>query len=477
MVFVAPAAGVALYAVTVVVTLVGPAWWRARRVSDPDLSLRVAATDRLAAPIGRFVAAVATRPVVVVAVALVATAGATVLALQVPTRFDVEDYFSADSDFVVGLDLLDEHVGSRQGEPTQVYAQADLTDPAVLARLRRAVADVRALDSDVLARDGDGVLVAAGAVDVVAATMTSPAAVAAVTDRTGVTPVDADGDGVPDTRHQVVAVLEAALADGVVGADGTPALAPETVATSVDLDGTSSATVFALGLTNSRSQVSIGRARDELTPVIDELRVDLPGATVELTGSSLVRDASLQATSRALAVSLPVAVALCALIAAAFVRSVRFALVSILPILMTVTWLYAFMEVIGAALNIVTATIAAVSIGIGIDFAIHFIARYREELDHGVGARVAVRAAAEGTGTALLASALSSAVGFGILALAPMPLFATYGLLTAVMIVLALVATLVMLPSVLVLVTPARSEREGPGAEEGATRPIVAPVG
>ena len=111
------------------------------------------------------------------------------------------------------------------------------------------------------------------------------------------------------------------------------------------------------------------------------------------------------------------------------------------------------MFAVGFAINLVTATIAAVSVGIGIDFAIHFIVRYREELARHGGRETAVRVASEGTGLALLASAISSAMGFGILAFAPMPLFAAYGLLTAVMIVMALVATLAVLPSLLVLIT------------------------
>ena len=95
---------------------------------------------------------------------------------------------------------------------------------------------------------------------------------------------------------------------------------------------------------------------------------------------------------------------------------------------MVVAWLYGFMFLAGFAINLVTATIAAVSIGIGIDFAIHFIARYREDLErHGVRDK-AVQIAGEGTGLALVASAISSSIGFGILALAPMPLFAAYGL-------------------------------------------------
>jgi predicted RND superfamily exporter protein len=120
---------------------------------------------------------------------------------------------------------------------------------------------------------------------------------------------------------------------------------------------------------------------------------------------------------------------------------------------MTVAWLYAFMYVFGFAINLVTATIGAVSIGIGIDYAIHYTVRFREELAGASDRLDAVRRAGEGTGLALVASALSSVVGFLILALAPMPLFASYGLLTAVMIALALTATLLVLPSLLVAAT------------------------
>ena len=99
------------------------------------------------------------------------------------------------------------------------------------------------------------------------------------------------------------------------------------------------------------------------------------------------------------------------------------------------------------------ASDAAVSIGIGIDFAIHFIARYREELIWRRKWQTALRVTGRGTGQALVASAAGSSVGFPILAFAPMPLFDPYGLLSALMIVFALVATLAVLPSVLMVIT------------------------
>ena len=143
-------------------------------------------------------------------------------------------------------------------------------------------------------------------------------------------------------------------------------------------------------------------------------------------------------------------------------RSIRYGLVSIVPIIMTVALLYAFMELAAYSINIATATIGAVSIGIGIDFAIHYAMRYREELHLSGRRHTAVRRAEEGTGVALLSSAVSSAVGFFILSFAPMPMFAVYGLLTAVMITMAAIVTLLVLPSLLVAIT----EDESPNASE-----------
>ena len=117
---------------------------------------------------------------------------------------------------------------------------------------------------------------------------------------------------------------------------------------------------------------------------------------------------------------------------------------TIIPIGLVVAWLYGLMYVAGFSLNYVTATMGAISVGVGIDYSIHMTERFREEL----------RRAARGTGVALVASAASSVVGFGILGFAPMPLFASYGQLTAIMIFLALAASLVVLPSLLLLVTP-----------------------
>ena len=456
LVFLLPVAGVVLTVVTILSTVAVPVLVRRRRdANEPavgDLPLDHA-ESAMAGRIGRAIAAPTRRPVTVVALAAVVTGLAVVPATRVPAEFDVEDYFSSDTDFVVSLDQLDEHVGERGGEPALVYVEGDLTDPAALAAISARLAEVRALDTPSLARDETGVMIDGGVFEVFESTWASPVMVGIVAEATGVELTDADGDGIPDSRAQVTALLAVATEIGVpLGAERV-LLTPDDVNTAVRLDVEPAATVFELGLVDSRAQESVAAAKADLEPIAEALAADLDGTFVQVTGSPFVREASLDATNRALQISLPVAMMACLVIATVFLRSIRFGLASIIPIVMVVAWLYAFMYISGFAINLVTATIAAVSIGIGIDFAIHFIVRYREELARTGGRHLAVRAAGEGTGLALVASAISSAVGFAILALAPMPLFAAYGLLTALMIVMALIATLAVLPSVLVLIS------------------------
>ncbi len=479
LVFILPWLGAVLGFVTAIAVLAVPfAVQRRKSAGERVGDQAVAGSEtRLARPIGSMVTALATRPRIVLPVAAALTAVAAVFAIQVPARFDVEDFFSSDTDFVVGLDQLDAHVGDRGGEPALLYVEGDLAEPDALAAVQARVDEIRALESDFLARDADGVEVDGGILAVFEAAWESAPMAAIVAQQTGVALTDVDGDGIPDSRRQVEALLAVAAEIGVPFDQTRLILTPDDVTTQVVLDGDASRTVFEMGVVDSRSQESINATKAQLEPIADSLAEDLGGTFVQVTGSAFVREASLDATNRALQISLPVALLLCLLVGSVFLRSVRYGLAAIVPILMVVAWLYAFMYATGFAINLVTATIAAVSIGIGIDFAIHFISRYRDELDlHGVR-QTAVRIAGEGTGLALVASAISSAVGFGILAFAPMPLFAAYGLLTALMIVMALVATLAVLPSILVAITcdaPAASAMTEPDAHQDRSVDVTA---
>lgn len=390
------------------------------------------------AAIARLVTTVAARRWVALSAAALLSIAATVLAVQVPVEFDAADFFAADTDFVIGLDKVDEHVGDQGGEPATILVEADLADPDVIARLEAFVAEVEALDTDLLARDG------AGKVQI------DPGVIALVDPGNGIGPATG--------RDALATRFEQARTAGLIAADGTPvitAVNAQRMVSEVDADGLR-ATTLEVGLVGSRSQERVAAARDLLDPYVDELSADLSerdtSAHATLTGTPIERHASLEAVSTALRTSLPLALLACFACAALALRSVRYAIVATLPIVLVVTWLYAFMYVAGFAINLVTATIGAISIGVGIDFAIHLTMRFRQELAAHEARVDALRSAAQGTGTAMVGSAATSIVGFAILAFAPMPMFAAFGLLTAVMIAMALAAALLVLPSLLLVV-------------------------
>jgi predicted RND superfamily exporter protein len=465
MVYIEPAIGVVALAIYVLAAITAPALLAKRR--PVDTTPLPGGVGRVGRRLGSVVAAIAARRRLVLPLAFGVTAAAAFLAIQVPTEFDVKDFFAEDTDFVVALDKVDQHIGDRGGEPATIYVNADLSDPETVDRLRAFRADLQALEADSLARDENGGTRVLGSVlDVIEDAVSARFTTRAIEATSGAPLTDNDRNGIPDQAAQLAAIYAFTSRAGIT-ADGERFIqTPNDVNQNLwqDDDGERYATTFTIQLRDTRRQESVVAAREALEPLVTELRTDLGSsdaeAVVELTGGPIVRQESLEAISRALQISLPIAVVLCFVIAAAFMRSIRYGLVSIVPILMTVSLLYAFMELAGYSINVVTATIGAVSIGIGIDFAIHYAMRYREELGLAGNRHTAVRRAGEGTGVALLSSAASSAVGFFILSFAPMPMFAVYGLLTAVMITMAATATLLVLPSLLVTVTKDRAPQD-----------------
>ena len=398
---------------------------------------------------------------VVLPTIIVITGLASVLALRVPTEFEPSDFLSPNTDFVIGLEKFEMHGGDTSGEPAIVYVETDLTSLASLTALDAFKTAAQGVGSQGLARDSTGhTRVNTGVLGIIDDVMRSATARDLILKNTGIRLTDTDFNGWPDTPEQLSALYKVTQRFGVP-ADSRQHLgrSPEEIQGSISLTGSEPlhATQLGFQVLGSSAQTNIAQVRADIEPLVEKLQIELKKTNVMsravLTGSPIVRQSSLDAISRALRISVPIAATLLLIVATVAMRSLPYGLVTIIPIGLVVIWLYAFMYVFGFAINIVTATIGAISIGIGVDFATHFTMRFREELRrHGLR-HTALRVSGAGTGGALLASAGSSVVGFVILAFAPMPLFAAYGLLTAIMIGMALASSLVVLPSLLMLAT------------------------
>ena len=469
MVFIKPWLGAALLGLYGVLAVFAPALLLPRSAGSPSRIPMATETLRPKGKIlwlGQLVSRVARFKILVLSITAAVTVGAVLLALRVDAHFDVKDFFSPRSDFVVGLGKFDEHVGKSSGEPALVYIEGPLHQPAAVSALREFRTKLEAIDTDALASRQDGSLtLRPGLLKMLDGL--GPEEFAAIEKEGGPSLSDANADGIPDTPEQILKFYQYARAKGLSRYGSHEAMTADSVRTQlwVSQDGQRVGTNFMLRIPGSRSNENVAAARSAVEPLAAALQQELRQLDISsmavFTGQPVARQASLEAIQKAFRHSLVIAVIICLLLAAFFMRSLRYGLISIVPILLVVSWLYAFMYLAGYSINVVTATIGAISIGVGIDFAVHLTMRYREELARGICRDEALYEAGAGTGGAILGAGLTSIVGFSILAFAPMPMFASYGLLTAVMIAMAVTASLLVLPSLLVLGNRAEYRENG----------------
>ena len=399
------------------------------------------------------VSLVTSRVWISILVVVFVTSSMVYFATQLEPSFDVKDFFDSDSEFVEGLDKLDEHVRNSGGEPGIAYVSGDLTDPNALSAISDFVERLRTVDYVAQSPSGE-VTFGLNAITLLNTTLDNEIAKSTIYRSKNVLLTDLDSDGIPDTRDQIIAVYEYAHLFGIPGDEGKLALSTDQVGGSIYYTGAGSdLTTISFQIPGTRDQSVVTAAGKSLRPIIAELANQESINKTGLTGSPFTREKQLTESTKTLYTSLPIAIIAATILLVVAMRSLRYAIVTVVPIGLVVAWLYGIMYLAGFALNYVTAMIGAISIGVGIDYSIHMTQRFREELDRCEGQLEAIQRAAAGTGVALVASAASSIVGFAIMGFAPMPIFASYGQLTAVMIFFALLASLIVLPCLLVIVS------------------------
>ncbi|MEN8042177.1 MAG: efflux RND transporter permease subunit, partial [Actinomycetota bacterium] len=407
---------------------------------------------------GRTVHYLAKRRAITIPVVVLLAAIGLGQASTVQSGFEIEDFLSTDTDFVQSIERVSAHFPSNGEGSSLIFIEGDLTDPDNLVAIESAVSRIDASSAE-FGRNAEGeLIVQPHAADFVRMTMASPAV--AEIEVSGPSLADVDGDGLPDSKAAISAIYQHISVNGVLTPDGDVAVTAEELPWMFVDRGNDQATAINIQVGSFTDADIILPVEEALTDVAAQLKAETDGLTARVTGDVLAQYHGMNAFTKSMVVSLPLALILALVIASLLLRSRRYAFVSVLPIGLVVIGIYAFMATFGYTVNVVTATIAAIAVGVGIDFSTHFTARFREELDGEGSALDAVHRAGTGTGGALVLSALTSVLGFLVMALAPTPIFSTFGVLTAVMIALSLVVALLVLPSLLVLVTPSKAEDE-----------------
>ena len=196
----------------------------------------------------------------------------------------------------------------------------------------------------------------------------------------------------------------------------------------------------------------------ELSANLADIADDSDGDfTAQLSGRSLilaqvtadVADSAVISTGTVAAVILLMLVGINTVRQKDVVRGAARGFVTWIPLMVVVVWVYGIMGLTGYQLNSQTVTIGALTLGLGVDYAVHLTTRLEEEVEHAPSADPVVWStkSVATTGRAMFGAALTTAGGFSVLnfsSLVPLQLF---GQVFVVAIILALVSSLFVLPA------------------------------
>ena len=135
-------------------------------------------------------------------------------------------------------------------------------------------------------------------------------------------------------------------------------------------------------------------------------------------------------------------------------RSLKIAVLAIIPNILSAVMVLGLMGLLGIPLDIMTITIAAITIGIAVDDTIHYVHRFQEEYWKDKNYWYAIMRCHNSIGRAMYYTSVIITVGFSILALSNFIPTIYFGLLTGAAMITALIANLTLLPLLIAIVRP-----------------------
>jgi predicted RND superfamily exporter protein len=179
------------------------------------------------------------------------------------------------------------------------------------------------------------------------------------------------------------------------------------------------------------------------------------GLYAQATGDTIVTEViitdmgSSQTTS--LLTTLIASLIILTIVMYAFSRSFVLGAISMLPIVFCVIWMWGIMFIFGIPLNVMTLTIAALTVGMGVTYGIHMTHRFVEEFQRNGDIDNAVNKAVGRTGVSLFGAAITTIIGFGIIGFSILPPIQQFGVITALAIGLSFIGAVFVLPAILVI--------------------------
>jgi len=213
-----------------------------------------------------------------------------------------------------------------------------------------------------------------------------------------------------------------------------------------------------IGFYPRANQQELGRF---VSAVQNYLETELPeGMAGEMVGSTRVSHRMTTQLVKSQMLSLATSVVVAAAIVAILMGSVVAGLVAVVPLVFAILINFGMMGFAGMTLNVATAMISSITIGIGIDYAIHFISRYRAEAQRSHDAGTVIAATTTTSGRAILFNAAAVVAGFLVLLFSVFSAFKSFGGLVSLAMVVSSLSAMTVIPALFAFKEPRFLRRE-----------------
>ena len=130
-------------------------------------------------------------------------------------------------------------------------------------------------------------------------------------------------------------------------------------------------------------------------------------------------------------------------------RSIKLSIIAIVPNIITSTFILGLIGLIGIPLDIMTITIAAITIGIAVDNTIHYIYIIKNNQKNNKSTIESIKDAHLNVGNAVLTTSITISFGFSILCVSNFIPTILFGAFTALAMIIAMIGVLITLPAIL----------------------------
>ena len=135
-------------------------------------------------------------------------------------------------------------------------------------------------------------------------------------------------------------------------------------------------------------------------------------------------------------------------------RNIKLSLIGVVPNFIAAFFILGIIGILGIPLDMMTITIAAITIGIAVDNSIHYIYRFKEEFNNTKDYNETLKTCHSTVGSAILNTSITIVFGFSILVLSKFIPTIYFGIFTGLAMLLAMISVLTLLPSLILLIKP-----------------------